>query len=136
MEKKTRVTRFNELKELVEAHVEDAAEREAMLDFIDNQIAAIDRKKEAAIRRAEKKKVESDALKEAIFDKIGEDTLITVDEIVVAFDDLDITRNKVTARLGKLFNEGRITKEQVKVDGKKKMAYKRVKADPVEETLE
>ena len=107
-----------------------------MLDFIDNQIAAIDRKKEAAVRRAEKKKAESDALKEAIFDKIGEDTLITVDEIVVAFDDSDITRNKVTARLGKLFNEGRITKEQVKVDGKKKMAYKRVVADPAEETLE
>ena len=135
MEKKTRVARFNELKELVEAHIEDAAEREAMLDFIDNQIAAIDRKKEAAVRRAEKKKAESDALKEAIFDKIG-DELITVDEIVVAFDDPDVTRNKVTARLGKLFNEGRITKEQVKVDGKKKMAYKRVVADPVEETLE
>lgn len=136
MEKKTRVTRFNELKELVEAHIDDAAEREDLLDFIDNQIAAIDRKKEAATRRAEKKKAESDALKEAIFDKIGEDTPITVDEIVVAFDDPDITRNKVTARLGKLFNEGRITKEQVKVDGKKKMAYKRVVADPVEETLE
>ena len=135
MEKKTRVTRFNELKELIEAHVEDAAEREDLLDFIDNQIAAIDRKKEAAVRRAEKKKAESDALKEAIFDKIG-DELITVDEIVVAFDDPDVTRNKVTARLGKLFNEGRITKEQVKVDGKKKMAYKRVVADPVEETLE
>lgn len=135
MEKKTRVARFNELKELVEAHVEDATEREDMLDFIDNQIAAIDRKKEAAVRRAEKKKAESDALKEAIFDKIG-DELITVDEIVVAFDDPDVTRNKVTARLGKLFNEGRITKEQVKVDGKKKMAYKRVVADPVEETLE
>lgn len=135
MEKKTRVTRFNELKELIEAHVEDAAEREDLLDFIDNQIAAIDRKKEAAVRRAEKKKAESDALKEAIFDKIG-DELITVDEIVVAFDDPDVTRNKVTARLGKLFNEGRITKEQVKVDGKKKMAYKRMVADPVEETLE
>lgn len=135
MEKKTRITRFNELKELIEAHVEDAAEREDLLDFIDNQIAAIDRKKEAAVRRAEKKKAESDALKEAIFDKIG-DELITVDEIVVAFDDPDVTRNKVTARLGKLFNEGRITKEQVKVDGKKKMAYKRAVADPVEETLE
>lgn len=135
MEKKTRVTRFNELKELIEAHIDDAAEREDLLDFIDNQIAAIDRKKEAAVRRAEKKKAESDALKEAIFDKIG-DELITVDEIVVAFDDPDVTRNKVTARLGKLFNEGRITKEQVKVDGKKKMAYKRMVADPVEETLE
>ena len=36
----------------------------------------------------------------------------------------DVTRNKVTARLGKLFTNGAIVKETVKVDGNKRMAYR------------
>ena len=79
-----------------------------------------------------KKKAESDALTEEIFERIG-DELMTVDEIVVTFDEEEeVSRAKVTARLGKLVNAGRIEKEAVKVDGKKRMAYRLPKAADAE----
>ena len=70
---------------------------------------------------------------DAILAQIGED-LITVDEIVIALDSEDVTRNKVTARLGKLVKAGTIVKEAVKVEGNKRMAYRlATDADAVDE---
>lgn len=124
MEKKTKAMYFAELREMVTAAVEDEARREELVEFIDKQVEALEKRKVAAAARAEKKKAESDALTEEIFERIG-DELITVDEIVVTFDEEEeVSRAKVTARLGKLVNAGRIEKEAVKVDGKKRMAYR------------
>lgn len=124
MEKKTKAMYFAELREMVTAAVEDEARRNELVEFIDKQVEALEKRKVAAAARAEKKKAESDALTEEIFERIG-DELITVDEIVVTFDEEEeVSRAKVTARLGKLVNEGRIEKEAVKVDGKKRMAYR------------
>ena len=124
MEKKTKAMYFAELREMVIAAVEDEARRNELVEFIDKQVEALEKRKVAAAARAEKKKAESDALTEEIFERIG-DELITVDEIVVTFDEEEeVSRAKVTARLGKLVNAGRIEKEAVKVDGKKRMAYR------------
>lgn len=124
MEKKTKAMYFAELREMVTAAVEDEARRNELVEFIDKQVEALEKRKVAAAARAEKKKAESDALTEEIFERIG-DELITVDEIVVTFDEEEeVSRAKVTARLGKLVNAGRIEKEAVKVDGKKRMAYR------------
>ena len=124
MEKKTKAMYFAELREMVTVAVEDEARRNELVDFIDKQVEALEKRKVAAAARAEKKKAESDALTEEIFERIG-DELITVDEIVITFDEEEeVSRAKVTARLGKLVNAGRIEKEAVKVDGKKRMAYR------------
>lgn len=124
MEKKTKAMYFAELREMVTTAVEDEARRDELVEFIDKQVEALEKRKVAAAARAEKKKAESDALTEEIFERIG-DELITVDEIVVTFDEEEeVSRAKVTARLGKLVNAGRIEKEAVKVDGKKRMAYR------------
>ena len=132
MEKKTKAMYFAELREMVTAAVEDEARREELVEFIDKQVEALEKRKVAAAARAEKKKAESDALTEEIFERIG-DELITVDEIVVTFDEEEeVSRAKVTARLGKLVNAGRIEKEAVKVDGKKRMAYRRPKTADAE----
>ena len=48
----------------------------------------------------------------------------SVDDIVAALDDEAVTRNKVTARLGKLVKAGTIVKEAVRVDGNKRIAYR------------
>jgi predicted DNA repair protein MutK len=120
--KKTKAMYFAELREMVEGQV-DAEDREDLLEFIDKQVEALEKRKEAAVKRAEKKREESDELTDAILDQIGTD-LITVDEIVVAMNDEEVTRNKVTARLGKLVKAGAIIKDSVKVDGKKRMAYR------------
>ena len=41
-----------------------------------------------------------------------------------ALDNEEVTRQKVTARLGKLVNAGAVTKETVKVEGARKMGYR------------
>ena len=131
--KKTKIMYFTELREMVMAAVTDQEQQNELVDFIDKQIDALEKRKVAAAERAEKKKAESDVLTEEIFALIS-DELITVDEIVVALDNEDVTRNKVTARLGKLVKAGRIAKETVKVDGNKRMAYRL--ADAINEDAE
>ena len=121
--KKTKAMYFAELREMVLAAVEDQAQQDELLEFIDKQIETLEKRKVAAAERAEKKKAESDAMTDAILAQIGNE-LITVDEIVIALDSEEVTRNKVTARLGKLVKAGTIVKEAVKVDGNKRMAYR------------
>lgn len=121
--KKTKAMYFAELREMVLAAVEDQAQQDELVEFIDKQIETLEKRKVAAAERAEKKKAESDAMTDAILAQIGNE-LITVDEIVIALDNEEVTRNKVTARLGKLVKAGTIVKEAVKVDGNKRMAYR------------
>ena len=121
--KKTKAMYFSELREMVLAAVEDQAQQDELLEFIDKQIETLEKRKVAAAERAEKKKAESDAMTDAILAQIGNEP-ITVDEIVIALDSEEVTRNKVTARLGKLVKAGTIVKEPVKVEGNKRMAYR------------
>ena len=121
--KKTKAMYFAELRKMVLAAVEDQAQRDELVEFIDKQIETLEKRKAAAAERAEKKKAESDAMTDAILAQIGNEP-ITVDEIVIALDSEEVTRNKVTARLGKLVKAGTIVKEAVKVEGNKRMAYR------------
>lgn len=121
--KKTKAMYFAELREMVLAAVEDQAQQDELVEFIDKQIETLEKRKVAAAERAEKKKAESDAMTDAILAQIGNE-LITVDEIVIALNSEEVTRNKVTARLGKLVKAGTIVKEAVKVEGNKRMAYR------------
>ena len=121
--KKTKAMYFAELREMVLAAVEDEAQQAELVEFIDKQMETLDKRKAAAADRAAKKRAESDALTDEIFALIGNEPM-TVDEIVLALDNEDVTRNKVTARLGKLVKAGSIVKETVKVEGNKRMAYR------------
>ena len=121
--KKTKAMYFAELREMVLAAVEDEAQQAELVEFIDKQMETLDKRKAAAADRAAKKRAESDALTDEIFALIGNEPM-TVDEIVLALDNEEVTRNKVTARLGKLVKAGSIVKETVKVEGNKRMAYR------------
>lgn len=136
MEKKTKAIYFAELKDIVTAAVEDEETKNSYLDFIDKQLEALNKRREAAVKRAEKKKAESDALTEEIYAILSEDKDTTVDEIVVTFNTEEITRNKVTARLGKLVKAGLVAKTYVKVDGKKRTAYRKANEEAIEEAIE
>lgn len=130
-EKKTKIVYFEEIRNLIEdVEFEDAAEQAELIEFVDKQIETLNARKAAAAKRAEKKRQESDELTDKIYDVIGED-YITVDEVVAALNDEDVTRNKVTARLGKLVRNGAIEKAKIKIEGveNKKMAYKRITED-------
>ena len=122
-DKKTKVMYFEELREMILDTVQDEEKQDELIDFIDKQIEVLGKRKAAAAERAAKKREQSDAMTDLILAQLGEN-LMTVDEIVDAIDDEEVTRNKVTARLGKLVKSGTVVKEAVKVDGNKRMAYR------------
>lgn len=128
MVKKTKTMYFEELREIVIAAVEDQDQQNELIEFIDKQVDTLVKRKAAAADRAAKKRAESDALTEEILGVIGNEPM-TVDEIVLALDNEEVTRNKVTARLGKLVKNESIVKVDVKVDGKKRMAYQLANTD-------
>ena len=122
--KKTKVMYFTELRDMVmEAEGITDELKDELVDFIDKQVETIEKRKVAAAARAEKKRAEADALTDEIFALMTED-FMTADEIVDMLDDETITRNKVTARLAKLIKAEKVVKETIKIDGKRKMAYK------------
>ena len=127
MEKKiTKAEMFNSIKELIANSSEISEEtRAAYFEFIDKELASIEKRKESAQKRAAAQKEASDALTEEILTVVRNAVdVVLVDDIVAAFDNPEVTRNKVTSRLGKLVNGGLVTKEVIKIDGSRKMGYK------------
>ena len=121
MEKMTKRDCFNALYDMVvNANVENG---DALMEFIEKELAQLDKRRDAAAKRAEKKKEASDALTEEIYGLLT-DTPMTIDEIVLALDVEDVPTNKVAARLGKLIKADRVVKEAVRVDKRRKMAYR------------
>lgn len=99
---------------------------EELVAFLDKKIAEIDaRAEKAKEKRAEKAAAKNDELVPAIAAVIGDEP-ITPDEIVAALGIEDLTRNKVTARIGKIEGIEKVDLT-VEVDGKKlkRTAYKR-----------
>lgn len=127
MEKKiTKADLFNGLKELVAGSAAIDEDTKAMfIEGLDKELASLEKRKESAQKRAAANKEASDALTEEILAvvKNSNDTIF-VDDIVNALDNSEVTRNKVTARLGKLVNSGVVVKEVIKVEGSRKMGYK------------
>ena len=123
--KKTKAMYFAELREMVIDVVKDEEKQDELVQFIDKQLETLEKRKVAAASRAEKKKAESDELTAAIYSKLTYD-FMTVDDILAAFEgDETVTRNKITARLGKLVKAEEVVKEAIKTEGgSKKMAYK------------
>ena len=110
------------------------AEREDIVEFCEVQIEQLERKAEKAKERKASKAAAGDALKDAIAAVLTEDlqTAADITEKVMDAGD-EVTRAKVVARLTKLVKEGVAGKVQVKVDGKRIMAYAVADAIPVEE---
>lgn len=110
------------------------AKREDIVEFCQVQIEQLERKAEKAKERKADKAAKGDALKDAIAAALTEDlqTAADITEKVMDAGD-EVTRAKVVARLTKLVKEGVAGKMQVKVDGKRIMAYAVADAIPVEE---
>lgn len=110
------------------------AKREDIVEFCEVQIEQLERKAEKAKERKASKAAAGDALKDAIAAVLTEDlqTAADITEKVMDAGD-EVTRAKVVARLTKLVKEGVAGKMQVKVDGKRIMAYAVADAIPVEE---
>ena len=122
--KVTRKDYFNALRAMVEG-IDAVGEYAAddVLAFIDNEVAKIDNKAAKAKEKAAEKKAETDALKDTVKSVITNDAQ-TVDAIVAAIADPEVTKGKVVSRLTALTKEGAIIKEEVKTEAGKRAAYR------------
>ena len=107
---------------------------DSLRDFVDHEVELLDNKAAAAAKRAAAKKVEGDALREKIYDVLTDEPM-TINEIVKALDDEDISAQMVTARLTQLASPevNRVEKKTVTVPAsseggksKKLSAYRRI----------
>ena len=93
-----------------------------IVEFAENSIAQLDAKAEKAKAKAADKKAEGDALRAAVQDVLT-DEYQTIDQIVLALDDPDVTNSKVVARLSQLITANLANKKLVEVDGRKINGY-------------
>lgn len=115
----TKRERFEDLK-----NVAAAAGREDLVQFIDDQIAMLDRRLEKAKEYKARKSAVSDELKTKIA-AVLTNSFTTADVItgLVADGDEEVTKAKVTARLGQLVRAGEAEKITIKVDKRRVVAY-------------
>lgn len=100
-----------------------------LYDFVHKEIELLDGKAAAAQKRAAAKREEGDALREEVYNALSDETYMTIDEIVEALANPNVTRNMVTSRLTQLNNLERVDKDQVSVESgdktRKVSAYRR-----------
>ena len=122
MEKKiTKKEYFAMVAEIIEGS--DAQNKEELMEFIQKQVEALDKKADKAKERAAEKKAAGDELRTKVQSVLTEE-LQTIDEIVDAIDEEGVTRNKVVARLTQLVAAGIAIKDKVDSGSKKVMGYK------------
>ena len=101
-------------------------ESQELIDFVQNQIDTLDKRAEKAKERAAEKRAEGDELRETVKSVLTND-FQTVENIVSAINDEEISKAKVIARLTQLVTLGEVEKTDVKSDdGKTRKAYRLV----------
>ena len=118
----TRFETFEAIKAFVMGSVIAEDQVTEIMEFCVKEQAAIARKNEKARERAAEKRAVGDALRERIESILGEEPM-TVNQIMDALGDEDLTPSKIIARLNQLVKAERVAKEQVSVDGRKLMGY-------------
>lgn len=122
MEKKiTKKDYFAMVAEIVDNS--NAENKDELMEFIEKQVEALDKKAAKAKERAAEKKAEGDALRDKV-EAVLTGEVQVIDQIVEAIGDEDVTRNKVVARLTQLVKADIAVKEEVKNGSKKVMGYK------------
>lgn len=104
----------------------EAADVAEYVEFIDAEVAVLDKRAEKERERRAAKKVEGDGLKGAIKAVIdGAEEPITAEDIAdkIAEDFPEVTKAKVTYRASALAKDGEVDKTKVTVDGRKIVAY-------------
>ena len=132
MEKKiTKKDYFAMVAEIVDNS--NAENKDELMEFIEKQVEALDKKAAKAKERAAEKKAEGDALRDKV-EAVLTNEVQVIDQIVEAIGDEDVTRNKVVARLTQLVKADIAVKEEVKNDSKKVMGYKLKTEDAADDT--
>lgn len=107
-----KVTKRDRFVELVA--IAEAAERADLVEFLNDQIASLDKRAEKAKETRAKKKAESDTLTETLRGLLTDEPQ-TISDITAALGDETVTNAKVSVRLSALAKAGEITKGEVTV---------------------
>lgn len=122
MTKITKKEMFTLIKEAIVTGIMPAAiDEDAIVEFCDKEIAALDRKAGKAKETAARKRAEGDELTERVAEVLSED-LTTIADITELIGDEAVSKAKVQYRLNQLVKAGRAVKEEmtVETDGKKR----------------
>lgn len=100
--------------------------------YCEKEIDALDKKAAKAKETAAKKRAEGDALTDVILEVVSSSGFESIADITAKVEGEDITVGKVQYRLGKLFNEGKLEKGEIKIPATETaksrtiVAYKRI----------
>lgn len=122
MEKIEKVTKAM-LYEAIKEVLVNAKADEALIDFVDKEVAALAAKAEKAKVRAAEKKAEGDELRAAV-EAVLTNELQTGEQILAQIEGEDVTKAKVVARCTALVKAGIAVKEEVKTENGKRVGYK------------
>lgn len=98
------------------AIMEGTLDHDAIVEFCEAEIAALDKKAAKSRERAAIKRAETDELKSVVADLLT-DELQTRDAIAAMIEGEDVTVGKIGSRLTALCNEGVAVKEKIQVEG-------------------
>lgn len=101
----------------------DFEQYDTLIEFIDNEIAMIDKKADKARARAEIAKAEGDEMR-AVIESALTDEWQSIASILEVIGNEEFTKGKVSARLGALVKQGVAEKESQVIDGKRTMHYR------------
>ena len=108
---------------------------DGIAEFVNHEIELLEAKAASAAKRAAAKRAAGDELREMVLNTLSDTEFMTIDDIVAAIGNPDVTKNKVTARLTQLGEKGLgvVEKTQVTVEpsieggkSRKVSAYKRI----------
>lgn len=117
-EKITKRDNYNYLRNMVINSTEDNTTQDRLIAFIDHELDLMAQRAEKSKKYQKEHKADQDAMTNMVMDVLTDaDGALTIPDIVAKI--VDSTPQKITYRLGKLVDAGRVTKEvqTVKVEG-------------------
>lgn len=117
-EKITKRDNYNYLRNMVINSTEDNTTQDRLIAFIDHELDLMAQRAEKSKKYQKEHKADQDAMTNMVMDVLTDaDSALTIPDIVAKI--VDSTPQKITYRLGKLVDAGRVTKEvqTVKVEG-------------------
>lgn len=111
----TKKTQFQAIRDILLANSSDSS----LISFIDHELELLDNRSLTASKRAEKKRLEGDALRSTVYNALSFTDPLTIPEITTAMEDPNITEPMVRARLSQLVKQGLVDKttKEVPVPG-------------------
>lgn len=127
---KTRYQYLTELKDIVNEAAISETSKEGYINFLNSQIAILDRRREFDKKRVQQRQENTNAFCLRIY-KMLPLSNHTIDEILLAvqeskpFKDQNVSRQKLAAALTKLTKAGLAVRTEVRINGNRRTAYRK-----------